>query len=87
MFFNIDVVMEEEQLVKMIDRYLIGEALTEEMRLLDAWFNDFNTNPSLTSSLSSNELKQLSSKMFLAISEALDTLINKNSGEVIDNKD
>lgn len=59
----------------MIEKYLTGEASNEEMLILDSWFDNFNTGPSLIASLSSVELEKVSSKMFRAISANL----NKNT--------
>lgn len=66
--------MEEEQIIIMIDKYLTGEASAEEVHLLNTWFDNFNNKPSLLSSLSSNELDKLSAKMFLVISDAINTI-------------
>lgn len=72
--------MEEEQIIKLIEKYVTGTASSVEIRLLNAWYDDFNKNPSLINTLSSTELEQASSKMFLKISEALDTFPEHNSG-------
>jgi hypothetical protein len=50
----------------------MGKVSGEEAEQLGAWWAGFNTNPSLLSSLSSQELKSIADKMFLAITDALD---------------
>lgn len=69
--------MEEDKIEIMIEKYLVGEASVEEIKQLDAWLDTFDTNPSLTSSLSSQKLKSLSNKMFSVITGALDKSLDK----------
>lgn len=58
-------------MILIIDNYLAGKASIEEAKLLDEWFDNFDTKPSLFSSLSSTEVKDISSKMYLKILEGL----------------
>lgn len=65
--------MNEKQILEMIDRYLAGEASAGEIKQLDAWLERLDKNPSVITSLSLQELKDIAGKMFATVSKALDS--------------
>lgn len=65
--------MKEEQIIIIIEKYLGEKASSEEIKQLDKWFASFDNNPSLITSLSSRELKNISDKMFSRITDAMNT--------------
>ncbi len=71
--------MEEDKIKIMIEKYSVGEASAEEIDQLVMWLESFDTNPSLTSSLSSQELNRVSNKMLSAINNALDASLNNSN--------
>jgi len=79
--------MEVEPIIKLINKYLVGEASTEQALLLNSWLESFNNNQSLVTSLSSGQLQRLSSKMFIRISDALDICRDSPNYRVVGNEE
>jgi hypothetical protein len=63
--------LEEEKMILIIGKYLAGKASIEEVKLVDTWFDSFETRPSLFNFLSPSQVEELSSNMYMKISESL----------------
>jgi hypothetical protein len=63
--------MKSEELQVLLDKYLTEQASEEEIKLVDEWYQSFETNEGITGQLGENELQKSISAGFASIRAAL----------------
>lgn len=59
--------MEYSEMKVLIEKYLNGQANESEKKLVDAWYDSFESTPGLTSELSQELISDLQAKNFVTL--------------------
>jgi hypothetical protein len=68
--------MEYSEIQVLIEKYLNGQANESEKKLVDAWYDSFESSPGLTSELSQELISDMQAKTFVTLLHKLD--LNKD---------
>jgi hypothetical protein len=65
--------MKSEEVDRILDKYLAEQASVEEVKLVEAWYESFETNPGIVEQLSKEEIEQSMNKGFMRIKKGLES--------------
>lgn len=63
--------MKKQKLYQLVDKFLAGEASTEEKAQVDVWYQSFETRAGITDGLKEEELQKAVQASFAAVKAAI----------------